>query len=64
MTDNTETKTKLRDPQDTVLLLSLVALAVFVVIQEVEWAEVVVGSVITAVATKIGTTGARPGSAD
>lgn len=61
MTQNTETKIKLRDPQDTLLLLSLVALAVFVVLQGVEWAEVVVGSVITAVATKIGTAGARPG---
>jgi hypothetical protein len=54
----------IRDPQDTLLLLSLVALAVLLAVRGVDYAEVVVSAVVAAVATKIGTTGAHPGGSD
>lgn len=55
---------KVRDPQDTILVLSLVALAIFCVIARVEYASQVVIGVMGIAAAKLGTTGARPGGPD
>lgn len=51
---------KLRDPQDTLLLVALIAFAVFVVIEGQEYASEIASAVVAGVLTKVGTTGAQP----
>lgn len=48
---------KLRDPQDTILALALIALVAFLVVRDVAWAETIATAVVGGVLVMI-----RPGT--
>ena len=55
------TRPRVRDPQDTLLLLAALAVALVLALRGVDYASEVVALAVGGVLTKIGTTGAQPG---
>ena len=54
------TRPRVRDPQDTLLLLAALAVALTLALRGVDYASEVVALAVGGVLTKVGTTGAQP----